>query len=97
MVLLEISADVHANKHFEFSQSKMAFISDLQKANGYLTFTEKLGEKFHIRISWADKKSLKLFMDSENFHFFRGAILTLGKPDTIIIKQILNQEESTLS
>ena len=93
MVLLEIRADILTNKYFEFSQSKLAFINDLQKANGYLTFTEKLGEKFDIRISWADKKSLKLFMDSENFHFFRGAILTLGKPDTIIINKVESRKK----
>jgi hypothetical protein len=87
MVLLEIKANILSYKHFEFSQSKLAFISDLQKASGYLDFKEQRGEQFHIIISWADRQSLNDFLGSEVFSFFRGAIVTLGSPDSLIINQ----------
>jgi hypothetical protein len=87
MVLLEIKANILSYKHFEFSQTKLAFISDLQKASGYLDFKEQRGEQFHIIISWADRQSLNDFLGSEVFSFFRGAIVTLGSPDSLIINQ----------
>jgi hypothetical protein len=87
MVLLDIKANILSYKHFEFSQSKFAFISDLQKASGYLDFKEQRGEQFHIIISWADRQSLNDFLGSEVFSFFRGAIVTLGSPDSLIINQ----------
>ncbi len=93
MALLEIKAGIRSNKQLEFSQSKLAFISELQKASGYLDFKEQRGEQFHIIISWADQQSLNDFLGSEVFSFFRGAIVTLGSPDSLIIKQNKNNKK----
>ena len=87
MVLLEISADVLANKHFEFSQSKLAFINEIQKAPGYVNFTEKPGNSFHINVSWENQNSLDKFVQSEEFHCFKGALITLSDKNTILISK----------
>ena len=92
MVLLEIKADIRSNKKLEFSQSKLVFISDLQKVSGYMDFKEQRGDQFQIIISWADQQSLNDFLGSEVFSFFRGAIVTLGSPDSLIIKQNKNNK-----
>ncbi len=78
MVFLEIEAEILTHKHFEFSQSKLAFISDIQKAPGYLNFFEKHGTQFKMRITWENYKSLSNFLKTEQYKFFHGAIITLG-------------------
>ena len=85
MIFLEIEADILTNKHFEFSQSKLAFINEIQKAPGYVNFMEKPGKLFHIKVSWENKNSLDDFILSEHFHFFKGAIITLSGKNTISI------------
>lgn len=87
MVFLEIKADILQNKHFEFSQSKLAFINDIQKAPGYVNFMEKPGTSFQIKVSWDNQSSMENFMQSEEFHFFKGAIITLSEKNTISITQ----------
>ena len=85
MVNLLIEADILRNKYLEFSQSKLAFLNDIQKAPGYINFMEKQGARFHIEISWEDKYCLKEFIESESFHFFKGARLTLSDKNTLHI------------
>lgn len=89
MVSLEIEADILVNKHLEFSQSKLAFINDIQRAPGYVNFLEKPGRTFQIKVSWENKACIDNFMQSEQFHFFKGAIITLSGKNTI---RITNEE-----
>ena len=93
MVFLEIEADILTSKYFEFSQSKLAFISDFQKSQGYVNFLEKPGYQFEIQISWDNRESLDEFMKSDRFHFFKGALVALSKKNTITInkEEIKNQ------
>ena len=93
MVFLEIQADIFTNKQLEFSQSKLAFINDVQKSLGYVNFLEKPGYQFEIQISWDNRKSLDEFIKSDRFHFFKGALVALSKKNTITIskEEIKNQ------
>lgn len=63
----------------EFQQSKLIFIDKLQKAEGYLGFTEKPGNIFQMKISWNNRKDLDAFMKSESYRVLHGAIITLSK------------------
>lgn len=85
MVFLEIQADIHTNKQLEFSQSKLAFINDVQKSEGYLNFLEKPGYHFEIQITWDNQEHLDEFLKSDRFHFFKGALVALSKQNTISI------------
>lgn len=76
MVFLEIEADILVNKYHEFSQSKLAFINDVQRTPGFVNFLEKPGRTFQIKVSWENKACIDNFMQSEQFHFFKGAIIT---------------------
>lgn len=95
MLYLEIKAHILLNKIVEFQQSKSIFIDKLEKAEGYLGFTEKPGNLFQMKISWNSRKDLDAFMKSENYRVLRGAIITLGKTNNTRIfeennNQILN-------
>ena len=87
MVFLEIEADILTSKHFEFSQSKLAFINEIQKAPGYVNFKEKPGNSFHINVSWENEHSLNEFVKSEEFHYFKGALITLSDKNSILISK----------
>ena len=91
MVFLEIEAVILDNKHLEFSQSKLAFINDVQRAPGYVNFLEKPGKTFQMKVSWENKACIDNFMQSEQFHFFKGAIITLSNKNTFnIVNEDLN-------
>lgn len=87
MIYLEVSATISPHKLFEFNQSKMVFINNLQKTEGYTGFTEKPGNKFQIKIYWNSRKSLDAFMKSELYCIFHGAVITLSQWNST---QILN-------
>ena len=92
MVCLEIVAVILLNKLMEFNQSKMNFVDNLQNAEGYLGFTEKQGKEFQIKISWKNRKALDIFMKSEHYRIFNGAIITLSETNsTRIFKENLKQ------
>mgnify|MGYP002639835565 CR=1 FL=1 len=91
MTKLEIIAAVSMGKMVEFNQSKIYFIEGIQKFVGYMGFTEKQGNTFQILISWKDRKSLDLFLESDLYRIFHGAIITLSKRNSIkISKDIKN-------
>lgn len=88
MVYLEIKAVILFNKMVEFNQTKIIFIDKLQEAEGYLGFTEKQGNVFKMKISWQTRKALNIFMKSEFYRVFNGAIITLSKENnTRIFKE----------
>ena len=89
MVFLEIKANIKTSKHLEFSQVKLSFIYDFQTADGFISFIEKPGYGFQIQISWNDQECLSEFMESEKFHFFKGALVALSKNNKI---KVLNEE-----
>jgi quinol monooxygenase YgiN len=92
MICLEIKAVILKNKLLEFNQSKMAFIENLQNTEGYLGFTEKQGNEFQIKILWKNRKALDIFMKSEHYRIFNGAIITLSETNsTRIFKENLKQ------
>lgn len=79
MICLEIIATIALHKMLEFNQSKMIFIDRLQEVDGYQGFTEKAGDKFMMKINWESKKELDIFLKSENYRVFRGALITLSE------------------
>lgn len=79
MVYLQINATILETKQYEFSQSKLTFINDLQPINGYNGFTEKEGKKYQIKIAWKTRKNLDNFLKSEVYKFFHGALITLSE------------------
>lgn len=83
MLALPDKVDIQANitmvKLNEFNQSKLVFLEGLKDVEGYIGYTESLGEKYCISIEWKSRPQLDSFLKSELFHFFRGAIHTLGK------------------
>lgn len=85
MVFLEMSASISSGKMLEFNQSKLQFIDRVQKTSGYSNFIEKQGPAFQIKISWINRESLDKFINSELFHIFRGAIVTLSDKNSVII------------
>ena len=87
MIYLEVSATISPNKLIEFNQSKMVFINNLQKSDGYNGFTEKPGNKFQMKIYWDSRKSLDAFMKSELYGIFHGALIALSQQNSA---QILN-------
>ena len=88
MICLEIVAGILYNKLLEFNQSKMLFVRNLQNSDGYIGFTEKQGDSFHMKISWKSRKALDVFMRSEYYRVFNGAIITLSKENnTRIFKE----------
>lgn len=89
MIYLEVSATISPHKLFEFNQSKMVFINNLQKTDGYNGFTEKPGNKFQMKICWNSRKCLDAFMKSELYCVFHGAVITLSQSNRI---QILNSK-----
>jgi hypothetical protein len=92
MVCSEIVAVILINKLMEFNQSKMNFIENLQNAEGYLGFTEKHGNEFQIKILWNSRKALDIFIKSEHYRIFNGAIITLSETHcTKIFKENLKQ------
>ena len=96
MVCLEIVAVILNNKLREFNPSKMSFVDKLQNAEGYLGFTEKQGKEFQIKISWKSRKALDLFMKSEHYRIFNGAIITLSETNSSRIF-IENQKQFTIN
>lgn len=87
MVYLDIKATIAHRKLFEFNQTKMTFINQLQHIDGYLGFTEKPADKFQMKISWKTQKSLNAFMKSELYCIFHGAIITLSSNRNIQINK----------
>ncbi|NOR87032.1 MAG: hypothetical protein GQ527_05435 [Bacteroidales bacterium] len=85
MIFLEIKAKIHASKLLEFSQAKLDFIYNFQSANGFINFIEKPGNEFHIQISWENQQCLSVFIESEKFHFFKGALLALSNKNSISV------------
>ena len=79
MISLEICATIAASKMLEFNQSKLLFIDRLQNFEGYAGFKEKAGDKFVMRIDWESRKNMNAFLDSEDYRFFHGAIITLSE------------------
>jgi hypothetical protein len=79
MISLEICATIATSKMLEFNQSKLIFIDRLQNFEGYAGFKEKAGEKFVMQIDWESRKTMDAFVDSEDYRFFHGAIITLSK------------------
>jgi hypothetical protein len=75
---IDISANIPSLKLPEFQQSKQSFLQDLKEIDGYLGYTEIPGEDYTITIEWESRQQLDLFLESELYHFFRGAIQTLG-------------------
>lgn len=92
MIHLEIKAVILINKLLEFNQSKMAFIENLQNTEGYLSFKEKPGDTFQMKISWNSRKSLDKFIKSEYYRIFRGAIITLSGTNSIRISNESNKK-----
>ncbi len=91
MTNIEIIASISTSKIVEFNQSKINFIDGIQKFAGYIGFTEKQGKLFQIMISWKDRKSLDIFLKSDLYRIFHGAIITLSKRNSIkISKDIKN-------
>lgn len=91
MVYLDITALISTTKIKEFNQSKMSFIDEIQRIDGYIGFTEIPGNYFQIKIMWEDMNSLNKFMNSETYSIFHGAIITLSKNKNI---KILDNEEN---
>ena len=90
MICLEIVAEILINKLMEFNQSKMKFIDNLLNTERYLGFTEKQGNEFQIKISWKSREALDIFMKSEHYRIFNGAINTLSNSSrTRIFKETL--------
>jgi hypothetical protein len=86
MVYLKIVAAIPSKKMIEFSQTKMAFLQDLQGLEGYGGFTEKHSLlDYQLMIEWKDKNCLKQFQESDIYNFFHGAIVTLGSIKSITI------------
>ena len=79
MISLEICASIAASKLHEFNQSKLIFIDRLQHFEGYVGFREKAGHKFVMQIDWESRKTMNAFLDSEDYRFFHGAIITLSE------------------
>jgi hypothetical protein len=79
MISLEICATIATSKMREFNQSKLTFIDRLQNFEGYSGFREKAGEKFVMQIDWESRKTMHTFLDSEDYRFFHGAIITLSE------------------
>jgi len=79
MISLEISATIAASKLLEFNQSKLIFIDHLQNFEGYVGFKEKAGKIFIMQIDWESRKTMDAFLDSGDYRFFHGAIITLSK------------------
>jgi len=88
MEYLEINAEIYQHKLNEFNQSKLTFIEGIQKMDGYVEFLEKPGKQFNMKIGWNNHKSLLNFMMTEQYKYFRGAIITLSDSNSInIIKK----------
>lgn len=85
MVYLDLKADFLPQKLNEFNQSKISFIENIQKMEGYSGFKEKPGSMFKMKIGWENMKLLKHFMETEEYKFFHGAIVTLSKSNSIEI------------
>jgi len=79
MISLEICASIAPSKLHEFNQSKLLFIDRLQNFEGYAGFKEKAGDKFVMQIDWESRKTMNAFLDSGDYRFFHGAIITLSK------------------
>jgi quinol monooxygenase YgiN len=81
--------DIHARisevKMQEFRQSLQVFLSALKQTDGYLGYTENPGALFSLSIDWESRQQLDSFMESELFHFLKGAIKTLGQLTKISI------------
>jgi len=61
------------------------FLQSLQSVDGYISYTEIPECNYHLSIHWNDRAQLDEFMNSDLFHFLQGAILTLGKINSITI------------
>ncbi len=85
MVYLEIKAEISLTKQLEFYQTVLSFINEIQDNEGYLGFTQKYGNEFQIKISWKSRKALDIFMKSDQYKFFHGAIITLSTQNSIDI------------
>lgn len=86
MEKLTIHANIANNKAQEFRQSMSVFLETLKQADGYLGYTENPGEFYSISIEWESRQQLDSFLDSEQYHFLKGAIQTLGEMISISIK-----------
>ena len=93
MISLEISATIAASKLLEFNQSKLIFIDHLQNFEGYVGFKEKAGKNFIMQIDWESRKTMNAFLDSEDYRFFHGAIITLSKSNSIKISSDSPQKD----
>jgi hypothetical protein len=87
MEKIEFKAQFDPSKSIEFQSSKLRFLEMIPLFDGYISFTENGGESFKLSILWKDKSSLLKFLRSEQFHYFRGAIITLGKSVEVLIDE----------
>jgi hypothetical protein len=83
---LEIYANIREEKLIEFSQSKLSFLDELPHIEGYHSYLENPGTEYYLCINWMKRMNLDAFLESDIFHFFHGAIITLGKLREINIK-----------
>ena len=93
MISLEICASIAPSKLHEFNQSKLLFIERLQNFEGYAGFKEKARDKFVMQIDWESRKTMNAFLDSEDYSFFHGAIITLSKSNSIKISSDSPQKD----
>jgi hypothetical protein len=89
---VDIQATITEVKLNEFNQSKLVFLEGLEDVEGYIGYTESPGEKYSISIEWKSRPQLDSFLKSELFHFFKGAIHTLGKLIHVSIKHRKDNE-----
>jgi hypothetical protein len=87
MEKIEFKAQFDQSKSIEFQSSKLRFLEMLKRSDGYINFTENTSGFFNLSILWEDKTSLLKFLRSDQFHYFRGAIITLGKSVEVLIDE----------
>ena len=83
---LEISASIRIEKQKEFNQSKLSFLDDLQQFEGFNGYSENPGPDFQLTLYWDHRSNLEIFLQSELYQIFHGAIITLGRINEILIK-----------
>jgi hypothetical protein len=82
---LEIQAQIRKEKLVEFNQSKLSFLEDIKHSEGYLGYSEHPGLNFELCLNWDNRSSLEAFLACEIYRAFHGALITLGKLDSVKI------------
>jgi hypothetical protein len=82
---LEIQAQIKKEKLVEFNQTKLTFLEDIKDSDGYMGYSEHPGLNFELCLNWDKRSSLDAFLACEIYRAFHGALITLGRLDSVKI------------